>query len=109
MISGALFLNKSSSFKKIFKKNIVKIGISFIFWSLVYCIKEKFINIIKLKDFVLQFMVSHYHLRFLFSIIKLYMIVPFLLLIIEKKNHFKLFSNLISYFYFYIEKYTFIF
>ena len=95
MISGALFLNKSSSFKKIFKKNIVKIGISFIFWSLVYCIKEKFINIIKLKDFVLQFMVSHYHLRFLFSIIKLYMIVPFLLLIIEKKiilNYFLILS-----------------
>jgi surface polysaccharide O-acyltransferase-like enzyme len=44
MISGALFLNKSSFIKKIFKKNVMKIGISYIFWSLVYCIKEKFIK-----------------------------------------------------------------
>ena len=95
MISGALFLNKPSSIKKIFKKNIVKIGISFIFWSLVYCIKEKFIKNLKLKDFVLQFMVGHYHLWFLFSISKLYMFVPFLLLIIENKiilNYFLILS-----------------
>ena len=32
MISGALFLSKSSSIKKIFKKNIMKIGISYFFW-----------------------------------------------------------------------------
>ena len=95
MISGALFLNKPYSIKKIFKKNIVKIGISFIFWSLVYCIEEKFIKNIKLKDFVLKFFFGHYHLWFLFSISKLYMIVPFLLLIIENKiilNYFLILS-----------------
>lgn len=51
MISGALFLSISSSIKKIFKKNIMKIGISYFFWSLVYCIKLKFIKNIKLYDF----------------------------------------------------------
>jgi len=85
MISGALFLSKSSSIKKIFKKNIMKIVISYSFWSLVYCIKKKFIYNIKLYDFILKFIVGHYHLWFLFSLIQLYMIVPFLLLIIENK------------------------
>ena len=85
MISGVLFLNKSSSIKKIFKKNVMKIGISYIFWSLVYCIKDKFIKNISKKDFILKFIVGHYHLWFLYSIIKLYMIVPFLFLIVKNK------------------------
>jgi len=86
MISGALFLNKSSSIKKIFKKNVMKIGISYIFWSLVYCIKEKLIKNINLQDFILKFIVGHYHLWFLRSINTLYMIVPFLFLVVKNKN-----------------------
>ena len=93
----------------------MKIGISFIFWSLVYCIKEKFIKNTKLKDFILQFISGHYHLWFLFSICKLYMIVPFLLLIIENKiilNYFLIlsfistfiFRNIILYTKYYIKK-----
>ena len=95
MISGVLFLNKSSSIKKLFKKNIMKIGISYIFWSLVYCIKDKFIKDIKLNDLILNFIDGHYHLWFLFSIIVLYMMVPFLLLIIKNKvilNYFLILS-----------------
>ena len=95
MISGALFLNKSSSIKKIFKKNIMKVGISYIFWSLIYCLKEKYIKNIKLKDFILKFFVGHYHLWFLFSIIILYLIVPILLLVIKNKivsNYFLILS-----------------
>ena len=64
MISGVLFLNKSSLIKKLFKKNIMKIEISYIFWSLVYCIKEKFIKDIKLNDLILNFIYEHYHLWF---------------------------------------------
>jgi surface polysaccharide O-acyltransferase-like enzyme len=115
MISGVLFLNKSSSIKKLFKKNIMKIGISYIFWSLVYCIKEKFIKDIKLNDLILNFIVGHYHLWFLFSIIELYMMVPFLLLIIKYKvilNYFLIlsfistfiFHNIILYSKYFIKK-----
>ena len=86
MISGALFLNKSSSIKKIFKKNVMKIGFSYIFWALVYCIKEKLIKNINLKDFITKFIVGHYHLWFLYSINYLYMIVPFLFLVVKNKN-----------------------
>ena len=85
MISGALFLSKSSSIKKIFKKNIMKIGISYFFWSLIYCIKTKFVKNIKLYEFIIRFINGHYHLWFLSSLIQLYMIVPFLLLLIENK------------------------
>jgi surface polysaccharide O-acyltransferase-like enzyme len=64
----------------------MKIGISYIFWSLVYCIKEKLIKNINLKDFILKFIVGHYHLWFLNSINILYMIVPFLFLVVKNKN-----------------------
>ena len=114
MISGVLFLNKSSSIKKLFKRNIMKIGISYIFWSLVYCIKDKFIKDIKLNDFILNFIDGHYHLWFLFSIIILYMMVPFLLLIVKNKvllNYFLILSfisiiyqNIILYSKYFIKK-----
>ena len=115
MISGVLFLNKSSSIKKLFKKNIMKIGISYIFWSLVYCIKDKFIKDIKLNDFILNFIDGHYHLWFLFNINVLYMMVPFLLLIVKDKvilNYFLIlsfistfiFQNIILYSKYFIKK-----
>lgn len=85
MISGALFLSKQKTIKKIFKKNIMKIGISYIFWSLVYCIKDKIIYNLTLKKFILKFIIGHYHLWFLFTINAIYLIIPALFLIVQNK------------------------
>ena len=96
----------------------MKIGISYIFWSLVYCIKDKFIKDIKLNEFILNFINfidGHYHLWFLFFIIILYMMVPFLLLIVKNRvllNYFLilsfistfLFQNIILYSKYFIKK-----
>ena len=77
MISGALFLSKDDTLKKIFSKNIFRIATAFIFWSFIYAIRD-YVKTGNMFHALSQFIVGHYHMWFLFMIIGLYMIVPFL-------------------------------
>ncbi len=81
MISGALFLSANYSIEKIYKKNILRIIIAFIFWSLIYTFL--FSKHSTLKDFIINFSKGCYHMWFLYMIIGLYILVPFFKKIIE--------------------------
>ena len=77
MISGALFLGRENSVKRLYSKNIRRIAIVFVFWSLVYAVY----NYIKYKSFgvfINSFLSGKYHMWFLFMIVGLYMIIPLL-------------------------------
>ena len=82
MISGALFLNGEHSVEKIYKKNILRIVTAFVFWSFLYALIG-FITGDSLRSTVAAFISGHYHMWFLFMIVGLYMITPFLRKIIE--------------------------
>lgn len=85
MISGALFLRGSRSMGDIYKKNILRIVIAFVFWSLIYA-AEAFAEGVDLKGAILEFIIGRYHLWFLFMIVGLYMIVPFLRAIVKNES-----------------------
>lgn len=92
MISGVFFLDPDRPFsmKKLFTKNIFRIVTAFLFWSACYAVPK---NIIQYRAFHMEavkstlkdFLVGHYHLWFLFTLVGLYLIVPFLRKICESK------------------------
>lgn len=85
MISGSLFLapEKDISLQNIFKKNILRMIIAFIFWSALYAVFDTYIynptavhkNALGL---VVRFLLGHSHLWFLYMIVGLYLLVPLL-------------------------------
>lgn len=94
MISGALMLdeNRNISIQHLFKKNIKNLILLLIFWSAIYAsiyyiilpsMNHKEINI---KDIVIAFINGHIHLWYLYMIIGLYMITPFLRCFVCVKN-----------------------
>ena len=86
MISGALFLNpeKTIPVKKLYTKYIFRIAVVFVFWSFIYAARGyiKTGDMTKATD---NFLKGHYHMWFLYMIIGLYMIVPFVRQIAESK------------------------
>lgn len=93
MISGSLFLdqNKNITISKLFTKNILRIFIALLFWSLIYGIFHCIILsrtltvdtiILTLKEFVR----GHYHLWFIPMLIGLYIITPILRKLCENKK-----------------------
>ena len=75
MLSGALFLNpeKKVDIKSLYGKTLLRIVISFLFWSIVYAVVDYNGNV---TDFVKNILLGHYHLYFLFIIAALYVAVP---------------------------------
>lgn len=86
MISGYLFLSRDISIEQLYKKNILKMVIIFIVWSLGYALF--FYNPVKngMSEFIKAFTKGHYHMWFIYMIIGLYMIVPFLKKISEDEK-----------------------
>lgn len=82
MISGALFLSKEKSTRKIYRNNIMPLIIAFLFWSGVYAILP-FSTTRQDKSMLESFISGEYHMWFVFMIIGLYMIIPFLRKIIQ--------------------------
>lgn len=80
MISGALFLNRDISYKKMFNKYIKRLIINLVVWSFIYSIFNNNIYNFKLsiKKIIIKFCLSHFHLWYIFTTIGFYMIVPFL-------------------------------
>lgn len=81
MISGALLLSKQESISSIFTKRLPKLLIPFLFWNLVYAILDSIVN----KDHTILFNLYRslsgpiiYHFWFLYILIGLYIITPFL-------------------------------
>ncbi|MBR0519645.1 acyltransferase family protein [bacterium] len=107
MISGALFLKANYSVGELYKNKILRIFISLCFWSVVYCIYIVYVN----KNFDLKFILlslitlkGKIHLWFLYMIMGLYILVPFLKKIVEDKFLIKYFLILAVLFNFIIPK-----
>lgn len=94
MISGALFLdeNKKTTLKTILSKNVKSLAIITIIWSILYAItycialplfKSKPIRVENVLDSILN---GHSHMWYLYMIMGLYMITPFLKKFVCKKN-----------------------
>ena len=84
MISGALFLDRDFSLKKIFSKNILRIVTAFIFWSCVYA-AVRYSQTKKIFEAVKILFGGSYHMWFLFTAIGLYITIPFMKKISEDK------------------------
>ena len=91
MISGSLFLRRDISFNNVFNKYIKRIVIHLIIWSFIYSIYNIKITRINYKSILFKYINSHYHLWYLFEIMRLYMIVPFLREISKKDELLKCF------------------
>lgn len=89
MISGVLFLdiNRDINLKKILNNNILILLKVFIYWSLIYDIYNIFIRKVPINlSTFLEIIYGHYHMWFLFMIVGLYIITPFLRKIVVDKK-----------------------
>lgn len=92
MISGVFFLDPARDYtlKKLFRKNISRIIKAYLFWSACYSIltnlfTQKASHMQMIHDITRDFIFGHFHLWFLFTLVGLYLIVPFLRKICEEK------------------------
>jgi len=88
MVGGALLLNANSEPLKIFfKKRFLKVVIPLVVWTIIYVLFNKYIlnqDINVFKQIIAGLMFKqYYHLWFLYTIIGLYLFVPFLKIIIH--------------------------
>lgn len=88
MISGALFLDREQSLSKLYKKNILRILIILIIWTIINSVWQLFTtdSINSFRDFVTNLFTGPYYLWFLYMLIGLYMVTPFLKRIVENKK-----------------------
>lgn len=93
MVSGIFFLDpqKEVPIKKLYQKNIFRIVLAFIFWSALYALiftvyEYRTINSRVVKVMYQAFIEGHFHLWFLFRLIEVYVMVPFLRKIAEDKR-----------------------
>ncbi len=102
MISGALFLSKDNSIKKLWLKNILRLAIVFIVWDIVYAFSNCFINEVftrrSIKDiikYILKNTVHYkYHLWFVPMLIGVYAVIPVLKLVVNNENVLKYFLRI---------------
>ncbi|MEL7622855.1 MAG: acyltransferase family protein [Clostridiales bacterium] len=86
LISGALFLDKAVSIKKLYTKNILRLLTAYIVWSSIYALVYAYFggslpgNSLRaiVVHLVKALINSHYHLWFVPMIIGVYMMVPIL-------------------------------
>lgn len=90
MISGALHLSKKRDVSTFFKKNVLKIVIILLSWRLVYAIADVSAGS-SLLDYVYGFVRGHYHLWFLYMLLGLYLITPFLKAFLDDPKLLKLY------------------
>ncbi len=78
MISGALFLERPMTLKKLYGKHVVRVAVAFVFWSGLYAFVSARRYPLERWQIISEFVRGHYHLWFLYMIAGLYLIVPLL-------------------------------
>lgn len=88
MISGALFLDnrKELNVKTLYSKNILRLVIAFLFWSTIYAIVANSISSMSTARFISRVIQGNYHMWFIYMIVGLYILTPFLRKITENKK-----------------------
>ena len=98
MLSGIFFLNpkKEKKIKNIFFKNVFKLILIYIIWSIIYYFYDIIINNkdFSLYNFVTSVINGPYHFWYIPTIIGLYIISPILIKITQNKNTNKIFKYL---------------
>lgn len=90
MISGALFLDSKKPFGQILKKNVLRLAIAYVVWTIIYST----ICNIYYNDFnttLDQLINGHFHMWFILMMIGLYLVTPLLRKIVEEKSTIRLF------------------
>ncbi len=91
MISGALFLNSHKPLKlsRLYRKNVLRIFIAFLFWSFVYAIYNCMVSeqLGNYKALGARFISGPFHLWFLKMLIGLYIIIPVLRPVVIKRRN----------------------
>ena len=111
MISGALFLSKEQPISKLYKKNILKILIILAIWTTINTVFKVLTTqgFTTIKAFMLDLATGPVHLWFLYMLIGLYMVVPFLQRIVADQKTMNYFLLLSLIFAFTIPKLIYIF
>ena len=91
MISGSIHLNRRRDFKTFFRKNILKLIIILFSWNFIYATVNFITDDHSIKNFIYDFIGGHYHLWFLYMLIGLYLITPFLKTFLNNPKNVKLF------------------
>jgi len=94
MISGSLFLDerKKITLKSIMTKNVIPLVIITVVWSIIYSITYNVIfplqagSAVKTNKIISSIVNGHYHMWYLYMIIGLYTITPFLKKFVCKEN-----------------------
>lgn len=91
MISGCLILNpaKPLPIKKLYSKNVLRIVIAFVFWSLCFALFFSLTN--RIGNFMYGFLFGNPQIWFIYAIIGLYIATPILRRITEDKHLIKYF------------------
>lgn len=87
MISGALFLQREEgiSFQKLYFKNILKIVVVYIVWSIFYAVWSASGTMqITIRDFLKIVLESKYHLWFLRMLLSIYIMIPIFMIVAQK-------------------------
>ena len=93
MISGALFLSKDQPIKKIYQKNILKMLVVLILWTIIYNVWQLSLHndLLTFKGFLTNLATEPYYLWFLYMIIGLYIVTPLLRQLVNNKKATKYF------------------
>lgn len=90
MISGMMFLNpqKEVTLKSIYKKYLPRLAVAFLLWSVVYIVafnRDRLFNInaANLKYLFERLVMGHYHMWFIYMMIGLYLVTPFLRVLVK--------------------------
>ena len=94
MISGSLFLdeNREVTLKTILSKNVKNIAIITIIWAIIYSVAKEVLfpllsgKTVNVKSFIVGVINGHYHMWYLYMIMGIYMITPFLKKFVCKEN-----------------------
>lgn len=80
MISGALFLDcdRKVKIKKLYTKNILRMAVSFIVWSVFYLFLIHDVQAMSITDIIKTVCLGNYHMWYIFLIIGFYAVVPIL-------------------------------
>lgn len=85
MISGALFLKRKMPLKNIYSKYILRLGVAFVAWSLIYACFTPY----GFRDGIFTVFQGNYHLWFIPMMIGLYMGIPVVKPIVARKSRTK--------------------
>ncbi len=94
MISGALMLDETRpiTVKKILGKYVKNILLLLYFWSLLYAVVTQILlpiytdTPVSIRGFLAALLYGHYHMWYLFMVVGLYLVTPFLRAFVKREN-----------------------